>query len=244
MLAWAGPWPVTWSYPCDVQPKVRRPPSEQGSGTALWDCGLARSGSRGCSLVTGLAKTVILRCMKLLLVPIAPTWTLSLGRSNPSLFSICFIFFCCKKDCVEHFPCWYTLRLTHDSELYWQIPAGEEALMIWGGGDAVLPRSLDAAGSVSWRPRTFSSTPMGRSGVLLEVQSETPSWLSSHGGRKRMLCTWHSPFPAQAFLQKSRPVLELLPSDVWLSPQFSSITKTNERFFFSAILLKESLYLN
>lgn len=86
----------------------------------------------------------------------------------------------------------------------------------------------------------LSSTPMGRSRVLLEVQSETLSWLSF----QRMLCTRHSPFPARAFLQKTRPVSELLPWDVWLSPQFSSVMKANGRFFFSsAILLKESLYL-
>lgn len=189
--------------------------------------------------------SVILHCMKLLLVPIVPTWTLSVGHSNSSLFSICFIFFCCKKDwCVEHFLFRYALRLTHDSELYWQIAAGEEALMIWCRGDVVLLRSLDAPRSVFWRPRTFFNTREKKSRVLLEVQSETPSWLSFHGGgKKKILCTRHSPFAAQAFLEKTRPVPELLPWDVWLSPEFSSITKREERFFFSAILLKESLYL-
>lgn len=79
--------------------------------------------------------SIILHHTKLLLVPVVPNWTLTVGHNNPSLFSISLIFFCCKKDWyVKRFSCCYNLGLIHDGELYWQIPAGEEALLDlrWG----------------------------------------------------------------------------------------------------------------
>lgn len=75
-----------------------------------------------------------------------------------------------------------------------------------------------------------------------QCQEVEPCWKSGVKPHPGFLpCTGQSLFPAQAFLQKTKPVSELFPWDAWLSPQSFSITKTNERFFFfcSAILLTE-----
>ena len=138
--------------------------------------------------------SVILHHMKMLLLPVVPTWTLSVAHSTPSLFSICFIFFCCKEDWnVECFLCCYTLTLTHDSELYSSLLVKK----LWWSEMGVILCSWDPCmqqGQCLGGPE-LSSTSVGRNWSL----DGSPEWncvLAFFPQRQKKDVV----YPAQAFL--------------------------------------------
>lgn len=82
--------------------------------------------------------------------------------------------------------------------------------------------------------------PRSMEGALLEVQNESLSWLSSHGGSERTLCTRHSPFPARAFLQKTGPASELLP---WCVAVTTVFIYQKKKIFFSQLFCLKNHYI-